>query len=345
MAQVHLDREGRIGVIMIDNPPVNATSSGVREGLLAAVREVDADPALSAAVLIGMGGTFVAGADIREFGRPLADPQMPEVIAAIVESHKPFVAALHGAALGGGFELALACDARIAAPGTVVGLPEVTLGMIPGAGGTQHVPRLVGVAIAIEIVCSGRRIPVEDALKLGLIDRIAAGNLRAAAIDRAIAGGKRRLRDLAVPSELPAKVEAAAQAAIEAGHARPQVLAAIEAVKSAAALPYAQALAREREVFQQLRSGPEAAALRHLFFAEREAAKSESNNDKLIGDLMLAKAGTDVADPSGWSAMAAEGARLVAEGIARNAAHVDLVMVRDRGFPRHEGGPMYWENK
>jgi 3-hydroxyacyl-CoA dehydrogenase len=270
---VRVEREGNVAVIVIDNPPVNAGSHAVRQGLLAAVREVDADEDIAGAVLIGAGGTFVAGADIREFGKPLAEPQMPAVIAAIMDSSKPFVAALHGSALGGGFELALACDARIAAPGARVGLPEVTLGMIPGAGGTQHVPPIVGVAAAIDIVCSGRHIKADEAQRLGLVDRIAQGDLRKEAIAMAPGTAKRRLRDATVPAEDSAKVEEAAQAALKAGRKRPQVVAGIEAVKMAAAMPYAEALAREREVFQKLRASPESAALRHLFFAEREAAK------------------------------------------------------------------------
>ena len=270
---VRVEREGNVAVIVIDNPPVNAGSHAARQGLLAAVREVDADKAITAAVLIGAGRTFVAGADIREFSGPLAEPTMPAVVAAIMDSPKPFVAALHGSALGGGFELALACDARIAAPGARVGFPEVTLGMIPGAGGTQHVPRIVGTAAAVEIICSGRHLEAVEAQSTGLVDRIAEGDLRREAVAMAPAVPKRRLRDATVPGEDPAKVEQAAQAAVKAGRKRPQVAAAIEAVKTAATLPYAEALAREREVFQRLRASPESAALRHLFFAEREALK------------------------------------------------------------------------
>ena len=274
---VRIEREGDVAVIVIDNPPVNATSHAVRQALLEAVRAMAGDDAIAAAVLLGAGKTFVAGADIREFGRPLEAPQMPVVIAAIIDSAKPFVAALHGNALGGGFELALACDARIAAPGPRLGLPEVTLGMIPGAGGTQHVPRLTGVVKAIELVCSGRRIEAEEAVRLGLVDRtpdfagVTAANLRAAAIDhaRTLKGRKRRLRDLAVPHEDSQLIEAAARAALAANGDSAQVRAGIEAVLSAATLPYAEALAREREVFQALRASDAAAALRAKFFAAR----------------------------------------------------------------------------
>ena len=156
--RVHLERDGDVAVVTIDNPPINAGSTEVRRGLLEAVESVERDDGIVAAVLIGAGTTFIAGADIREFGQPLAEPHLPAVIAAIEGSRKPFVAALHGAALGGGFELALGCDSRIAAHETVVGLPEVTLGIIPGAGGTQRLPRIVGVPRAIQMICSGERV-------------------------------------------------------------------------------------------------------------------------------------------------------------------------------------------
>jgi 3-hydroxyacyl-CoA dehydrogenase len=274
---VRIERAGAVALIVIDHPPVNAGSLEVRRGLLAAIQAISADDTIKAAVLLGAGTTFVAGSDIREFGKPLEEPQLPAVIAAIEQCPKPIVAAIHGAALGGGFELALGCDARVALQDAVVGLPEVTLGMIPGAGGTQRVPRLVGVAAAIGIVCSGRRIRATEAVSLALIDAVVTGDLRAGAIDYALAlgsaGRKRRLSEAPVPPDTPEQVENAERAAMRAGRGRPQVAAAIEAVKSAAAMPYTQALARERAVFQELRMGTEAAALRHLFFAERVAKK------------------------------------------------------------------------
>jgi len=272
--RVRLERDGDVGVIVIDNPPINASSTAVRSGMLQAVREVQADISLRASVLIGAGKTFIAGSDIREFGQTLAEPQLPDVIAAIEACPKPVVAALHGAALGGGFELALGCDARLAAPGTVVGLPEVTLGMIPGAGGTQRLPRVVGIPRAIAMVCSGERVPAEQALQAGLIDEVAEGELREVAVAhaRALADGpeaqrKRRLRDRPVPPVEEAAIEAAAQTALKAGKRRPQVVEAIAAVRAAATLPIDEGLRQEREVFQRLRVGREALALRHQFFA------------------------------------------------------------------------------
>ncbi|MDO8700745.1 MAG: 3-hydroxyacyl-CoA dehydrogenase NAD-binding domain-containing protein [Deltaproteobacteria bacterium] len=273
--KVHLQRDGDIAVLVIDNPPINAGSAEVRRGLLAAIESFKTDASLQAAVLIGAGNTFIAGSDLREFGQPLDEPQLPGVIAAIENCGKPVVAALHGAALGGGFELALGCDARVASPGTVVGLPEVTLGIIPGAGGTQRLPRLIGVPRAIQMVCSGERVSSAQALALGLIDQETVGDLRAAAVAyaRGLNGVKSRLRDKPVPAHDEAAVTAAAVAARKAGKQRPAVLAAIEAVRSAAHLPIDQGLAEERAVFQQLRVSREAHALRHQFFAERDAAK------------------------------------------------------------------------
>lgn len=270
-----IERDGDVAVIVIDNPPINAASAAVRQALLAAIATVESDASVKAAVLIGTGKTFIAGSDLREFGQPLAEPQLPAVIQAIERCSKPVVAALHGAALGGGFELALGCDARVAAPGTIVGLPEVTLGIIPGAGGTQRLPRLVAIPRAIAMICSGERVGSAAALAAGLIDAELAGDLRAAAVAhaRSLAGGKRRVRDLPVPEAAADAIGEAAAAALKAGKRRPQVQAAIDAVVATARLSIEDGLAAERAVFQRLRVSREAFALRHQFFAERESAK------------------------------------------------------------------------
>ncbi|WP_127996686.1 3-hydroxyacyl-CoA dehydrogenase NAD-binding domain-containing protein [Piscinibacter defluvii] len=277
-ARVRMERDGDIAVIVIDNPPINAGSAAVRQGVLAAVRQLEADASLRGAVLIGAGGTFIAGSDLREFGQPLAEPQLPAVIAAIEACPKPVVAALHGAALGGGFELALGCDARVAAPGTVVGLPEVTLGIIPGAGGTQRLPRLVGIPRAIRMICSGERLAAAAALEAGIVDALAEGDLRTAAVvhARSLAGRKQRLRERAVPAAAAAAVAEAVQSALKAGKRRPAVQAAIDAVLASARVPMSEALADERAVFERLRVSREAFALRHQFFAERDSAKHPS---------------------------------------------------------------------
>ncbi|WP_140636743.1 3-hydroxyacyl-CoA dehydrogenase NAD-binding domain-containing protein [Methylibium rhizosphaerae] len=279
-ARVRLERDGDIAVVVIDNPPVNAGSAAVRGGLLDAMETLRRDHTLRGAVLIGAGPGFIAGADLREFDTPLQEPQLPAVIAAVEGCGKPVVAALHGAALGGGFELALACDARMAAPGTVVGLPEVSLGVIPGAGGTQRLPRIVGIPRAIGMICGAQRMPAAAALDAGLVDAIEPGDLRTAAVAHAramaLAGDRPRLRDRPVPQVETAAVAHAAEAALKAGRGRPAVQAAIDAISAAAHLPIDEGLAAERTLFERLRVSREAAALRHLFFAERDSARHPS---------------------------------------------------------------------
>lgn len=270
---VHVEQDGDIAVLIIDNPPINAACAQVRRELLAAIERVSNDNNIRAAVIIGQGRGFIAGSDLREFGQPLQDPQLPEVIAAIEACAKPVVAALHGAALGGGFELALGCDVRVASQACLLGLPEVTLGIIPGAGGTQRLPRLVGRVAAIELICSGRRVNAVDALKLGMIDAIADDDLRTAAIGVARQARKRPVLALPISEETPERLEAASAMALRKGRGRPAVQAAIQAVLDVARLPAAKALSNEREAFQRLRLSSEAAALRHLFFAERGAGR------------------------------------------------------------------------
>lgn len=296
-AKVEMQRDGDIAVLVINNPPINAGSAEVRRGLLDAIERFQADDTLKAAVLIGAGNTFVAGSDLREFGKPLEEPQLPVVITAIENGSKPVVAALHGAALGGGFELALGCDARVASPGTVVGLPEVTLGIIPGAGGTQRLPRLIGVPRAIQMVCSGERISSAQALALGLIDQEVTGDLLTAAVvyARGLKGMRSPVRQLPVPAHDEAEVEKASSMALKAGKKRPAVRAAIDAVISAGHLPVDQGLAAERAVFQQLRLSTEAHALRHQFFAERDASKQTALagvNPRDVQRVLVIGAGT-----------------------------------------------------
>ena len=272
---VHLETEGSVGLIVIDNPPVNAGSAAVRAGIVERLKAVGDDPAIAVVVLMGAGTTFMAGSDIKEFGKPLAEPHLPAVIAAIEACPKPVIAAIHGQALGGGFELALGCDGRVASPDAVVGLPEVKLGMIPGAGGTQRTPRLAGIAAAIELITSGRRVSAREAHGLGLIDAILDGDLRsgAVAVAQSWADGKRPLAQRAVPDEPEQRIAEAEQAALKKGRGRPAVKEAIAAIRASASVPFAEALKQERETFQRLRNGEEAAALRHLFFAQRRASR------------------------------------------------------------------------
>jgi 3-hydroxyacyl-CoA dehydrogenase len=276
---VRLERERDCAVIVIDNPPVNVASAVLRAQLLAAVRELAASDDIKAAVVIGAGKTFVSGADLKEFGGPLLSPEMPEVLAAITDCPKPIVAALHGTAMGGGFELALACDARIGTRDLVVALPEVKLGIIPGAGGTQRAPRLMGVSKAIEFITSGRRMPAQEALTLGLLDIVARTDLRSEAVALALSlSGKRDLADKAVPAESDDAVVAAASSALKKAKGRPYIARAVEAVRWTATTSLGEGEARERAAFQELRIAEEAFALRHLFFAEREASRVPALN-------------------------------------------------------------------
>ncbi len=334
---VRLEREGNVAVVTIDNPPVNAGSLAVRQGLLDAFAKIAGDKTVIGAVLIGAGRTFVAGSDIREFGKPLADPQLPAVIAAIEACPQPVVVAIHGAALGGGYELALGCDLRVATPDAKLGLPEVTLGMIPGAGGTVRLPRIVDPAEAIDIVVTGKRVPAPDALKLGMIDTISTGDLRLAAIElaRSPATAKRRLRDLPVRPGDAARFDAAAAAALKRNTGRKPVAEAIAALRRTIALPFADALALERAAFQELRQGDEAAALRHLFFAEREAARIDGvSSDAAIELRRIAVIGAGTMGAGIAAACLAAGyeTRLIdidAASLARGAARIADIAAQD----------------
>src|SRR5215468_6209812 len=239
-----------VAVITIDNPPVNAMNYEVRAGLLDLVSRATSDAGISAVVIACAGRTFVAGADITEFGKPPRQPTGMAVIEAIEASRKPVIAAMHGTPLGGGLELALGCHFRVAAPGTRLGQPEIKLGIIPGAGGTQRLPRLIGIEKALAMIVTGDPIPATEALALGLIDeKIAAFKASGAKYD-----------------DLAAKY-------VKRGRVLDATAAAIEAVRFAIDLPVAEALEREREKFLLLVGGDQARAQRHIFFAEREAAK------------------------------------------------------------------------
>jgi 3-hydroxyacyl-CoA dehydrogenase len=271
-------RHGDVAVITVSNPPVNALSQAVRAGLLEAVRQADADVAVRAAVILCQGRTFIAGADVNEFDRPPLPPHLPELAQSIEDAGKPIVAALHGTALGGGFEIALACHYRIATPSAKVGLPEVQLGLLPGAGGTQRLPRLVGLARALALITTGEAVGAGEALEAGAIDEIAQGELEAAAVAAArrliAAGGvPRRTGSLPVPAHDPAVFAEADERVANKQRHLVAPRACIEALQAAATLPLAQGLARERELFFELRGSPQAAALRHAFLGEREVVK------------------------------------------------------------------------
>ncbi len=275
--QVRFEIDGAVGFIVIDNPPVNAGSAGVRKGLVEAIEALNSNAALKAGVLIGAGKTFISGSDIREFGLPLKPPLVPDVIAAIEASPKPIVAAISGAGLGGGYEIALACDSRVALADAVVGLPEVRLGLIPGAGGTQRLPRLIGLIPSVDVICSSRRIPAPEAMRLGMVDAIVSDLRHDSARHALSLQGKNRLRDRDITTFNPSDYDAQKEKARKSARGLTSVHQALRAIDFCINTPIDQALEKERAIFNELRIGDEATALRHLFFAERNSTKIDSD--------------------------------------------------------------------
>ena len=286
---VTTSRDGNVLVAEIDNPPVNALSAAVRKGMLAALQEAAADSTIGAVVLIGAGKIFIGGADIREFNNPPTDPLVPDLLFEIEKMDKPVVAAINGAALGGGLETAMASHYRIAAPTATLGCPEVKLGLIPGAGGTQRMPRLIPLAAAIDLVSSGRSVTAEEALALGLIDRIESGELRAAAIEQArsmVGMPPSRTGDrMAFPMDDAARE--AARLATSKARGRIAPVEAARLASLAAETPFAEGMADERATFSRLRQSPQSAALRHVFFAERASNKVEGLDGVKPRDLTV----------------------------------------------------------
>ena len=276
-ASVDLRRDGDVAVVTADNPPVNALKHEVRAGLTQALQQARDDGAVNAVVIACAGRTFFAGADITEFGKPPQAPSLHDVIAAIEAMPKPVVAALHGTALGGGFELALACHFRVAVSEARVGLPEVKLGLLPGAGGTQRLPRLVGPEKALKMIVTGEPVGAAEARADGIIDEIVEGDLTAAAVEfarRAVREGRplRLVRDR--EEKLIGEGFAdAAEALTRRLRGRDAPAACVEAVRNAIVLPFAEGLRQESELFRQLVAGDQSKAQRHIFFAEREAVK------------------------------------------------------------------------
>jgi len=263
-------------LVTIDNPPVNAASADIRQGLFAAIDHAASSNEIASVVITGAGKTFVGGADIREFGKPMAEPLLPEVVDHIESSGKPVVAAINGAALGGGLEIALACHHRIAAASAKLALPEVKLGIVPGAGGTQRLPRLAGVIAAAEIAASGRMVGAAEAWALGIVDAIADGDLvaQASAVALKLAGKPpRRTGELAVEAADAQTFDTMAAKVLARARGQQALGEALRLVRSAAGRSLAEGLADERATFLKLRDSEQSRALRHVFFAERAAAK------------------------------------------------------------------------
>ncbi len=270
--------QGRIGILTVNNPPVNALAAAVRDGIKAGVEAFGSDRNIDAIVLIGGGRTFIAGADIREFGKPRTGANLNDVIATMENSPKIIVAALHGTPLGGGLETALGAHYRVSLPTTRMGLPEVHLGILPGAGGTQRLPRLTGAKYALDAILSGRHIPAPEAKSKGIIDAIVEGDLLAGAVAHAqmlVAqkAPRRRVRDLTATLESPDLFKETEKAIARRARGFKAPWNIIKCVQAACELPFDEGMKREGELFQELLVSQESAAQRYYFFAEREAAK------------------------------------------------------------------------
>ncbi len=300
MLLVATNRHGLVSVITVNNPPVNALSKGVREGLLANLQEANSDPETKSIVITCAGRTFIAGADIREFDKPPEAPHLPDVVSAIEASEKLVLAAICGNALGGGLEVALGCHYRIAAIDAVVGLPEVKLGLLPGASGTQRLPRLSGIQKALDMILSGNPLSAVEALKIGIIDKIVnTDELQAAAIayaEELIVTGPRRICDMNAPQSNPTLFDNTRKkiAVKTRGLISPEKI--IRCVELSTQIDFEQGCKREREFFLECKASPQSSGLRHAFFAERAASKvpgiSKKSLVREINSVAVIGAGT-----------------------------------------------------
>ncbi len=269
---VAYERQGEIALITVQNPPVNALSLAVRQGLLDRIEEAEADDGVRAIVILGEGRVFIAGADIKEFGKPPQEPFLPDVCTRIEACPKLVVASMHGASLGGGLEVALGAHYRVAVPDARVGLPEVHLGLIPGAGGTQRVPRLTGVDPALDVITSGRHVGAKEAAAMGLIDRIAEGTPRENGIafaEELLAEGNERRAVSELPAPEPIDWDAKYDEVLKKGRGQVSPAEAVRAVQACVELPFAEGMQREREIFMELMQTDQRKGMIHAFFSER----------------------------------------------------------------------------
>jgi 3-hydroxyacyl-CoA dehydrogenase len=331
MSTVHYELSGSelsgaIAVIAVDNPPVNAFSHAVRIGLADGLQRAFADPVVRAVVVLGMGKTFFAGADIREFEKRFERPRVRDIQDMLDAANKPVIAAIHGTAFGGGLEFALTCHGRVALPSAQVALPEIKLGLMPGAGGTQRLPRLIGVEAAFDIMYSGNPLPATRAQQLGIIDELIADNkgvndLRDGALlfaEKIVAENK-PLRIVSADNQLIANTDAAVFAALRAkiakktrGQIAPEKI--IQSLEAACRLEFLEGLEFEHECFQACYDSPQHYAMQHLFFAEREARK-------------IANIGADI-KPSPIRSAAVIGAGNMGGGIAMCFANAGIPVTR-----------------
>ena len=324
---------GKVRILAINNPPVNALSAHVRAALWQAIEDADTDPDAASVIITGT-NSFIAGADVREFGKPVAFPPIRDLLARIGNMTKPVIAAVDGVALGGGFELALACHYRIAAPGAVFGLPEVNLGLLPGAGGTQRLPRIVGAKQALDLILSARRLTAAEALDFGIIDGVAADPVKEAQVlasarrstDEMPQSSSRRAGiDMGTPEFFAAKREDVARQ--YPGQIAPQAI--VDCVEAAATLDFTAGIAFERDAFLACAASPQHKALTYLFKAESSFKKRSGTIDPQSVVRRLR------------SAIVSETARMVADGLIGQESDADVIIVREMGFPRDRGGPCF----
>jgi 3-hydroxyacyl-CoA dehydrogenase len=321
---------GEIALICIDNPPVNATGLAVREGLVQAFADLNATAEVKVIALYCAGRTFTAGADIREFGKPPRQPSLPDVLNQIEQSAIPVVSVIHGTALGGGFEIALATHARVAIKGAKVGLPEVLLGLLPGAGGTQRLPRLTGLSFALDVILSGRQVPVAEALDKGAVDRVVAGaprDVALAAAQEVLDGTLATRRTDLIEAEYDRAVLDATLAGVR--QKTPHLFSPIKCVEAVAAcnLPITEGLKVERQAFLDCMETPQRAGLIHAFFGERAVsniaeAKGPTRDIAKIGVIGGGTMGSGIATSCLIAGVPVRLIEVAADGLERGVATI-----------------------
>ena len=327
---ISIEREGDIALVCIDNPPVNATGQAVRQGLQDAIEKLNAEGTAKAIAIYAAGRTFVAGADIREFGKPSQPPALPDVYNVIEDSDIPVVAIMHGTALGGGLELGLASHARVGIEGLRVGLPEINLGLLPGAGGTQRVPRLAGIPMALDMSLSGRMVGGKEALEKGLIDRLTDGDPRDVALAAAqdVIDGKLPVRPtcaLETPNDDKTLDDTAAMLQAKQAHLfAPHKI--VEAIR-ASYLPRTEGLKIERQAFVDAMQTPQRAGMIHAFFGERAVsniseAKGDTREINKIGVIGGGTMGSGIATSCLMAGIPVRLIEVAADGLERGVSTI-----------------------
>lgn len=356
---MHYEVSQGVALLTLDGPPTNALSHALRAGLLSSIYRAEDDPYVHGIVLTGSARVFCAGGDIREFGTPAQkrSPRQVAIMEAIAACPKPVVAAISGVCLGGGLELAMACHARVASPDAVFGLPEIFLGLIPGGGGCQLLPRLLGMEAATEMILSGSRHHARELVGTLLLDRLVEGDAvpEALLLSSALAAGSAPLRrslDLQVPEFDRQAWASDRQRWLDQSPGDPAARGCLDAIGLAPLLPFRDGQLRELQILLALMAGQESQARRHLFAAERRFSAMLRPGGGLANDAWLEavrarlRSAADRASSVGdarlqSAALANEGTRLLQEGLLEHAAQVDLLCVYDLGFTRLEGGAMF----